>query len=255
MNLRNKIKYHWNTIKNTPSAVIMCIRFPFLYPRNMWTGKHYNNRKLQNKYREIYDKYHIFRTEDRSANGGSRFEIVENRWDSKRWKFVYNCLKYLEKFIAIFHIIPTHSLHTWIPDGWRKAFGTQMWKEVRHELYKSGGWKAVYSFRITDIKEKWGALQVYVCSAPANVYKVLQKYEYISTRTCIVCGELATCETPIEYWKCPYCDKHAPKQSKFLLDFGLYNSWYGYTGNINQRSLEILEEKKKMIENYKNLQM
>ena len=29
-------------IKNTISATILCIRFPFLYPRNRWDGKHHS---------------------------------------------------------------------------------------------------------------------------------------------------------------------------------------------------------------------
>lgn len=249
----NRIKYWWYCAKETPSAILMCIRFPFLYPRNVFSDKHYTNWTIREKMCDIYKAHHIFRTEDRSATGGSHFEVVENRWKSKKWEFYYNFLNFCEDFLGIFHIIPTSSKHTWIPEGWRKAFGTQIWKEIRHSLYKTGGLKAIFNFRITDIKEKWGALQIYTNWSTTEVYKIIQKYEYISSRTCIVCGEPATCETPIEYWKCPYCDKHAPERSKYLLDFGLYNSWYDCMGNVNGRDKEELEKREQMVKEYKEL--
>lgn len=251
--LKSRLKYFWHSIRETPSAIYMCIRFPFLYPRNVYSGKHYTNWKIRNKMSGLYNEHHIFRTEDHSATGGSRFEIVENRWESRKYEIFYNFLEFLENFLGIFHAIPTHSLHTWIPEGWRKAFGVQLWKEIRHSLYKSGGWKAVCSFRINDIKEKYGELQIYPEATTSEVYKIIRKYEYISGRTCIICGEPATCETPVEYWKCPYCDEHAPVKSKYLLDFGIYNSWYGVTGNVNGRDEEAQKEREQMVEEYEKL--
>lgn len=249
-----KVKYWWFNVRNMPNAIYMCIRFPFLYPRNVWSGKHYTNWKIQGKMCSLYNKHHIFRTEDHSATGGSHFEVVENRWKSKKYEIYYNFLGFLESFLGIFHCVPTHSIHTWIPYGWRKAFGVQLWKEIRHSLYKTGSWKAVRSFRIHDIKEKYGELQIYPAAATPEVYKIIRKYEYISGRTCIICGEPATCETPVEYWKCPYCDEHAPRKSRFLLDFGLYNSWYGVSGNVNGRDGDELVEREQMIKDYEKQQ-
>lgn len=41
-------------IKNTINASILCIRFPFLYPRNRWTGRHYNNWTISKFHRKWY---------------------------------------------------------------------------------------------------------------------------------------------------------------------------------------------------------
>lgn len=41
-------------IKNAINASILCIRFPFLYPRNRWTGRHYNNWTITKFHRKWY---------------------------------------------------------------------------------------------------------------------------------------------------------------------------------------------------------
>ena len=33
-------------LKKTIESTILCIRFPFLYPRNRFTGNHYNNWRI-----------------------------------------------------------------------------------------------------------------------------------------------------------------------------------------------------------------
>lgn len=249
-----KVKYFWSNLKynikrflGIPKAIILCIRFPFLYPRNVWTGKHYTNWTISDKRMKLNRDKHV-------TKFNKEFHKTEDYWTSNWYKFQYDFLGYLEKFLAIFHCIPTHSLYNWIPEGWRKAFGIQMCKEIRHALYRAGGLKMIFKYRVIDIKEKYGQLRWYDAYSPVEVQKIIHKYEYISERTCIICGEPATCQTPIEYWMCPYCDKHAPKTSKFLLDFGLYENWYGYTGNINCRPKEEQEVRQKMVDDYKNIE-
>ena len=100
-------------------------------------------------------------------------------------------------------------------------------------------------------KEKFGQLRWYDAGSSVDIQKIIQKYEYISARTCIHCGDLATGYTPFEYWKSPYCDNCKPKNSKYFIDFGLkvkvddkdYESedWYGYIGDINCRNNEEAE--------------
>lgn len=41
-------------IKKIITASILCIRFPFLYPRNRWTGRHYNNWTISKFHRKWY---------------------------------------------------------------------------------------------------------------------------------------------------------------------------------------------------------
>lgn len=49
----NLLKIIYNTIKSS----ILCIRFPFLYPRNRFTGLHYNNWKVKNYRNRLVEKY------------------------------------------------------------------------------------------------------------------------------------------------------------------------------------------------------
>lgn len=247
--LKWRVKYFLHQAKNLIPSVILCIRFPFLYPRNRFTGHNYNNWRINGLQSKLYKEHHIFRTEDHSAKGGSRFEIVENRWDNEWNHLRYGFLGCVHWLLRVLHGVPCHTELDGMPDGWRKSFGIQICKEVRHALYKSGGLKAVFRYRIMDIKEKWGALRWDDAWTTADVHKVLLKYEYISSRTCFVCGELATCHTPREYYELPYCDEHAPKNSRFLIEAGVDDyTWYGCTGNINWRDKEDREAR---IENYK----
>ncbi len=133
-----------------------------------------------------------------------------------------------------------------------------MCKDIKKTLLKNGR-KALYNYRIEQIKEKWGELCWYDIGGTTDVNKIISKYTYISARTCIHCGELATVYTPIEYWKCPYCDNCAPKESKYLIDFGIdssdrktsADSWYGWTGDVNGR--DNYKERQEKFDEYLNL--
>ena len=114
--------------------------------------------------------------------------------------------------------------------------------------------------KLNMLKEKYGELCWYDERSYQDVQKIIHKYEYISARTCINCGDLATGYTPLEYWKSPYCDNCRPKNSKYFIDFGLKvkvnneeytsDSWYDYTGNINYRNNQEAENNyKEYIEN------
>lgn len=92
-----------------------------------------------------------------------------------------------------------------MPTGWKKAFGMQMIEELREILVK---YDYLEHYHVADIKEKWGALRWYDDGVPDEAkkeYKAwLDKYENLSTDTCLICGE------PAEQWideHCvPYCD-------------------------------------------------
>lgn len=89
--------------------------------------------------------------------------------------------------------------HTWwddIPEGWAKAFGIQMCDELL-EILKEGN--CLNDYRIVQIKEKYGSLRIYDNGTPLEIrdkyYTWLQKYEDLSEKTCIMCGEPATHKT------------------------------------------------------------
>ena len=89
--------------------------------------------------------------------------------------------------------------------GWRKAFGIQMCKEIRAALL-SHGWKYLFKYRIMQIKEKFGELRWYDEFSTQDIQDIIDKYEDISRRTCLVCGKPATKMST--GWISPYCDEH-----------------------------------------------
>lgn len=250
-----KIIHTWSVIKGVIPASILCLRFPFLYPRNLITGKHHNSWKINNLQRQLYTKYHVFEL-DKDLN------VIRNEWRSKWGMFLYKSLGIIDNCLQVVFGIPYYTELNMMPTGWRKAFGIQMCKEIKEALLRTGGRKMLHKYRIIDIKEKYGELRWYDNFSVPEVDKIIYKYEYISQRTCIVCGRPATGYTPVEYWKSPYCDEHRPQLSKYFIEFGLKevledgednylsDSWYGMYGYINNRDLDKYEAAKQMAKDY-----
>lgn len=86
-----------------------------------------------------------------------------------------------------------------MPDGWRKAFGIKMCKEIKEAL---GDY--IDKYRIMQIKEKYGGLRWYDSGAPRGVYDIISKYEKLSNYICILCGAPAT-KVSLG-WISPFCD-------------------------------------------------
>lgn len=268
-------------IKKAITSTYMCIKYPFLYPRNRFTGLHYNNWKLHqyhvNNYKhavktlctrvytidewcehgerllqrtfkndfnidlkfEMKDSYVILSNQDKTIkkipiphsriidrigfeykNYMINFYVVfkrnyelpektffiDNIIDDKWLYFKIKVADFLNDYVLqLFHCIPTYTEWDALKQykGWYKAFGKELLKEIDQQLRKD---KLRYKWRITDIKEKWGSLQIYCNYGSHELYELLAKYENISYHTCIVCGK------PARYlsngWICPYCEDH-----------------------------------------------
>ena len=91
-----------------------------------------------------------------------------------------------------------------MPQGWKKSFAIQMCEELREELIKHN---YLDEYRLIQVKEKFGGLRWYDCGFPieSKIDEIINKYEELSEKTCIVCGERATKLT--KGWICPFCDK------------------------------------------------
>jgi len=87
-----------------------------------------------------------------------------------------------------------------IPSGWRDLF-MQMCEDIKPILEKNN---MLDSFYFVQVKEKYGSLRMYVSACPAEVYAILDKYEYVSQFVCECCGQPATKET--RGWISHYCD-------------------------------------------------
>jgi hypothetical protein len=110
-----------------------------------------------------------------------------------------------------------------IPIGWRKSFGIQLCKEIKQALKRYPN----NEFIITDIKEKYGSLNIYEYGSPDEVHDIINKYEYISAHTCIECGRIATRRS--KGYILPYCNdcegQHVSGYDEYYKDY----SFYGWT--------------------------
>lgn len=294
------------------NSIVLCFRFPFLYPRNRFSGKHevYISwiMKLYNKlHKKSVDKfilsykfhkdpeefkdgnfsykdgdyticltdngilkiagskesiefnlrhhvgkdfkllgiessknfcgekvvyYHISKAKVSTTNYGFSFktlEIVKNKFYYKLSSTLDWVYKHIINPICF---IPTYTELDAMPKGWRKCFGISMCKEIKASLKRHNCLK---EYRITQIKEKFGGLRWYNAAAPEEVYKIIQKYEYISEKTCIICGRPAT-KISTGYIS-PYCDDCYQQYYKDK-PYSVIKNWYGWTGsNIENKQV------------------
>ena len=91
-----------------------------------------------------------------------------------------------------------------LPKGWVKAFGLQMCEDLRKILVEAN---YLEEYRILQWKEKWGRLTIYSGGYPneiADQYNAWEdKYEKLSTQTCIGCGKPG--KMVYSGWISPWC--------------------------------------------------
>ena len=269
-------------------STLLCIKYPFLYPRNRWTDKHYNCWKIIEYHRENYGKaYHLIslQTTDKEVNSEEQTEyykfldtkketylrtdysgdelviylgrnkgtiekiikkiklgskIYDSSWVSGKNVLVlkvnsveelkedyngsFNCLRltinqilafkikildWIEKYpLQIIHFPTYYTELDSMDKGWKDAFGMNFCKDLRKALIKTGGYKLLFRFRILQIKEKYGILEVYCIGYNDEINKVISKYSKLSEKTCIRCGKPATWIS--KGWISPYCDDCVP---------------------------------------------
>ena len=176
-------------------STYMCIKYPFLYPRNRWTGRHYNNWKIINKIKELYNL---------AYDAGGRETGFKPILKDRKYAVMYRILKfYHDHVLQWFHCLTSYTEWDAIEPGWKKAFGKQLLKELNAAMLEDGGKEYVRSVRIMQIKEKWGTLQIYLSTYGNKTLEVISKYERISWHTCIDCGRPAVGYTT--GWISPYC--------------------------------------------------
>ena len=221
-------KYTVNLVNST----CLCIRFPFLYPRNRFSDRHYTNWKLRKKGQNIYNKWLDFAKENIQLyidKFGEDCTFLDTSYVKHDYimklacfkdKFLYKFYDICENVLGWFHCIPTFTELDDMPDGWRKRFGIQFCKELKEAIKKCPDKTYRKQFRITQIKEKFGELRVYVNNVSPEVDRVIKKYEYLSQYVCIRCGEDADRKTL--GWISPYCMKHVPEHETWKYIENIY---------------------------------
>ena len=96
-----------------------------------------------------------------------------------------------------------------MPRAWARAFGYEMLCELECALREEG---MLDSYRIMDIKEKYGTLRWYDNYKSDRVLSIIVKYCSISKDVCIYCGGKSYYET--QGWIAYICKKIARKQIK-----------------------------------------
>ena len=233
---------------DVPYNTYLCIRFPFLYPRNRFSDAHYTNWKLREKQRKIFEKWSNYskaHVQDYISKFGDKCIFMDAYvkteyvmcFASFKDRFLYRTCAILERFLSIFHCLPSYSELDDMPDGWRKRFGIQFCKELKEAIHKCKDKTYRSKFRIVDIKEKFGTLRVYVNLCSDEVDRVIQKYEYISQYVCVTCGEDAVKKTT--GWICPYCEKCLPDNQIWVW----IQPIYGWTSSDKEKyNKEVYDE-------------
>ena len=144
-------------LKKIIDSCYLSSRFVFLYPRNRWTGNHWDSWKI----REYLYGRRLWTIKSSASLGihGKAFEQVpkpNRKYDfetvdkvkSWPWAIWFYIVEFVYEWIlSVFHCIPTYTELDSMPEGWRKAFGIQMCKEIKRAILKSGGRKYLKSYR------------------------------------------------------------------------------------------------------------
>lgn len=115
-----------------------------------------------------------------------------------------------------------------MPKGWLIAFGKEMISEIKKDILAYDT-NFLYEYTITDIKEKYGSLRWYDSGATEKMYKTIGKYENLSIKKCVVCGEPGEIDND-RYWLEPLCIKHAEDSGLETKLLEAYNEAYRKLG-------------------------
>lgn len=213
----------WKYLKNT----WLCLRFPFLYPRNRFTGLHYNNFKILDFQSKIYKKYHRFYLKKDAPESESKWfrnktEVVDTYWTNPLICFLYHIVDFWHDYVLQwFHCLTSYTELDMIPEVWKKDFGMDWAKAVKNYLKSHN----IKRYRIAQLKEKWGEFDWLY--PPGIDQEAIDIEEYFIKRSkiiCYRCGKPATKVTPIESYKLFYCDKCAPSNAESIYKQYVYLS-------------------------------
>lgn len=181
-------------------STIMCIRYPFLYPRNRFTGYYYNNWTILKWMTKYY--------KENTHNIPETYRYKWNHW----WNCaIYNTVQWIHNnLLQWLHCIPTFTELNDLPKTWQLDWGIE-WCEDLREFLKNNN--VLYSYRISQIKEKWGEFDWLF--PPIGAESIESKYIERSKQICINCGKPATKVT--QGWISYVCDDCA-KNYRFVED-------------------------------------
>ena len=90
-----------------------------------------------------------------------------------------------------------------MPDGWIIAFGEMMCEEIREALLEND---LLNSFRIDQLKEKYGSMRLYHHGGNRKADDIINKYSILSENICSCCGRPDSGSTK-SGWIYPVCEE------------------------------------------------
>ena len=138
-------------------------------------------------------------------------ELVEALFD--RYPFLVPRTRWSDEVIA-----PNEEGRSWtelvaMPWGWRRALGILLVEDVRTILVAGGGEEALTTYRIDQVKEKYGELRWYIHGpvrfggfASDYLGYITELYCSICGFTCIECGSMRNVRQT-QGWIVPICER------------------------------------------------
>lgn len=193
-------------------ATLLCLKYPFLYPRNRFTGLHYNWWWWREKRKSLYSKYYVFK--NIGPHSGPIYYYKELSIGEHFWKVwwalpLIKIMDWIEEYpIQWLHCLPSYTELDALPKTWKEDFGLDWARDVKAYLKKH----KIKHYRIAQLKEKWGEFDWLhpPTYSDDECMRINQRYIQRSKDICICCGRTATMVTPIHPWKNYYCKKCAP---------------------------------------------
>lgn len=193
---------------NTVKATWLCFKYPFLYPRNRFTGLHYNNWRILQYLKELASKYKRYKVGQCPQDKVFYLEVsgkVYKYWTNWWAKPLYDVIDwYHGNILQWFHCMTKYTELDTLPATWVKDFG-EAWAKELHQYLKANNIKG---YRICQLKEKWGEFDWLYPPDFEGALAIEQKYIKRSRSICICCGAPATRVST--GWISYYCDKCAP---------------------------------------------
>lgn len=200
-----------------PYNCYLCIKYPFLYPKNRFSDSHYTNWVFEEKLRELRKKFDFTPIFD--ENNKIILRTKENIVIKKnKYYFQYYLLKIWYFILSLLNSIPDYTEWDAVPEGWNRAFGKQFLKDLKKQLKKDN---MLYEWRIMQIKEKYGTLRLYCNYGSKELYDLIYSYENKSWNYCIKCGKPMTHVS--KGWISPYCSDCANKNPEEYWTLEEYN--------------------------------
>jgi hypothetical protein len=106
------------------------------------------------------------------------------------YPLIEDCIRHLEKFTKVSS-----------QKGMLGKFLTWLYK-----IFK------IYDFEITQVKEKYGLLRIYLSSETDKISEIIERYEYLSEHVCEECGKFETAKIRLSHgWYKTLCEECSKK--------------------------------------------